>query len=665
MSSAPSRQRPPQYSRLTALKGGSNVDGVVEAALPQDHDSFIQRARSQTDQLSSNLRNRRHWGTPTLMVGSFCAGIVFAVGHHVYYKSLDNTVVGSAARQQWPIRFGTAFAFFVKTCLTTATGTAYVQWAWRRCRQKAVTIDAINRAFAVDKNIFLFLNLNFLSEFPIAVVVAILLWCMPLSALVTPATLGVAPKPNTTLHNLLVNRPSISNFDPDTNEIYDPDVGQSAQLSRVFANLASTGELLHLSPPTGLQNASYALDLIIPIVRCQPSSETVRAWTAAAAFEAATSDPENSLGDRPLVPYAQNLTYTISANASAKESPSTLLGGQIGYFGMLGNTTITPYQGVTGDVWIAIAEPSNGTRPDDLFDGSARYDASYHTCSLRNASVPTNVTFVNNVQSIQTGTVLELELNQSNQTDVEGNASAPMYGLDNYAVFADLLYTFVEGIVLISIDGDSSIGWVWNTTLDQTILGTAADFSAMTALWRRGGAELGETPQNRTLTSLIEEFSLNASLSLMSMSVLSDKTMAQVNETIFLNKYTYDPEILFIAYGCSILASLFTILAGVYAIHANGESYNMYFSSISKAVQNPDIAALFAPRSSDAPALEKEITKTKIRLVRDGEDEKFRLHRNEDSESVTYLNREDSSRSGISVGNEDIELRERPCRSLK
>jgi hypothetical protein len=127
------------------------------------------------------------------MISSFFVGIVFAVAHHVYYMRLNDALVGSAARQQWPIRyasmylfstsnmskplrFGTAFAFLVKTCFTTATGTAYVQWAWRRCRQKAVTIGAIDAAFAVDKNIFLLFRLDFLSDFPIAVVLAILLW---------------------------------------------------------------------------------------------------------------------------------------------------------------------------------------------------------------------------------------------------------------------------------------------------------------------------------------------------------------------------------------------------------------------------------------------------------------------------------------------------------
>jgi hypothetical protein len=75
-----------------------------------------------------------------------------------------------------PLRFGTVFAFIVKTCLATATGTAYVQWVWTRCRQQAVTIGAIDAAFAVDKKILLLFQWDFLSEFPIPFVLAIILW---------------------------------------------------------------------------------------------------------------------------------------------------------------------------------------------------------------------------------------------------------------------------------------------------------------------------------------------------------------------------------------------------------------------------------------------------------------------------------------------------------
>ena len=150
--------------------------------------------------------------------------------------------------------------------------------------------------------------------------------------------------------------------------------------------------------------------------------------------------------------------------------------------------------------------------------------------------------------------------------------------------------------------------------------------------------------------------------------------MTEVNETTWVNQYTYDPTNLLIAYrqveccpyikswichlenrrnnnpsttnsyplifrlspstinqkanshlSCSILACVVTVLIGAYAIYANGESHDTYFSSTSNAMQNPDIAALFRLHSTDAEPLEKTILSKRIRLVRNGEVERFCL----------------------------------------
>jgi hypothetical protein len=152
----------------------------------------IQKSDNGSDLGESGPRpDSRYWVTPTLMIGSFVVGIILAVAHHVYYTTLNNTRVGSAARQQWPIRyvceylllshakylrFGTAFAFLFKTCLANATGIAYIQWVWRRCRQRAIRIDAIDNAFAADRNIFTLLDPAFVSKFPLAAGLMMILW---------------------------------------------------------------------------------------------------------------------------------------------------------------------------------------------------------------------------------------------------------------------------------------------------------------------------------------------------------------------------------------------------------------------------------------------------------------------------------------------------------
>jgi hypothetical protein len=75
---------------------------------------------------------------------------------------------------------------------------------------------------------------------------------------------------------------------------------------------------------------------------------------------------------------------------------------------------------------------------------------------------------------------------------------------------------------------------------------------------------------------------------------------------------------------CSIFACLITTVAGIYAIYANGESYNNHFSTISSAVQSPGVAALFASRPASARDLQQKIAKTKIQLHKARGVERFR-----------------------------------------
>lgn len=72
----------------------------------------------------------------------------------------------------------------------------------------------------------------------------------------------------TLLSNPDYNTPSFGNPDSlQRRRGYDFEVGN--KVSRIFNVLAGTGEILQLSAPEGLQNTSYTIDLIIPLVRCQ------------------------------------------------------------------------------------------------------------------------------------------------------------------------------------------------------------------------------------------------------------------------------------------------------------------------------------------------------------------------------------------------------------
>ena len=46
-----------------------------------------------------------YWLSPTMMIGSFLLGTGLAIGHHIYYQSLNGQAVGSFDRQQWSLRY--------------------------------------------------------------------------------------------------------------------------------------------------------------------------------------------------------------------------------------------------------------------------------------------------------------------------------------------------------------------------------------------------------------------------------------------------------------------------------------------------------------------------------------------------------------------------------
>jgi len=73
-----------------------------------------------------------HWYMPTCMLLGVLAGLLTAVGHHVYNSRLNGHAVGDPT---WPQRYGSAFSFFVKFCLVGTVEIAYKQQAWVRSLQ--------------------------------------------------------------------------------------------------------------------------------------------------------------------------------------------------------------------------------------------------------------------------------------------------------------------------------------------------------------------------------------------------------------------------------------------------------------------------------------------------------------------------------------------------
>ena len=95
-----------------------------------------------------------HWTAPTLIISSFIAGSLFALGHHSFYHSLDRRLAPTSVEdynvlgthvsiQQFNTAVGTAFAFLVRACLMLSISVAYFQifmWSVARDGSRGTTL---------------------------------------------------------------------------------------------------------------------------------------------------------------------------------------------------------------------------------------------------------------------------------------------------------------------------------------------------------------------------------------------------------------------------------------------------------------------------------------------------------------------------------------------
>ena len=130
-----------------------------------------------------------HWLAPATMLGALITGILFAVGHHVFYQSLDKTPVSTNAftlfgstisTQEANIAVGTALAFLVKASLGLAISIAFVQIFWQSARAhngaQPPTLGQLDSAFCAMDNIFTMFNLRLWWKYPLLLLLALMAW---------------------------------------------------------------------------------------------------------------------------------------------------------------------------------------------------------------------------------------------------------------------------------------------------------------------------------------------------------------------------------------------------------------------------------------------------------------------------------------------------------
>jgi hypothetical protein len=135
----------------------------------------------------SNRLRQIHWLVPATTVGSLVVGILFAVGHHCFYSSLQGTtpplamyhVAGAqVSGQALNLAAGTAFAFLVRSCLAFAMALSYTQLAWFAIKRSTRdnTIPDIDKVTGALGNFLVLLNVFAWMKWPLLLLPALLSW---------------------------------------------------------------------------------------------------------------------------------------------------------------------------------------------------------------------------------------------------------------------------------------------------------------------------------------------------------------------------------------------------------------------------------------------------------------------------------------------------------
>ncbi|KAF2125937.1 hypothetical protein P153DRAFT_369928 [Dothidotthia symphoricarpi CBS 119687] len=125
-----------------------------------------------------------HWRTPMLMTCSFVTGVMLAIAQHLLYKRLHHMEIADEEKKVLYVLYGRALAYLCKVAFGTCVVLVYRQRSWRTFRSRALTVLSIDHLFDAVENPSLFGNWEVLSNAPIAVMIALVFWLIPVATII-------------------------------------------------------------------------------------------------------------------------------------------------------------------------------------------------------------------------------------------------------------------------------------------------------------------------------------------------------------------------------------------------------------------------------------------------------------------------------------------------
>ncbi|KAI1423129.1 hypothetical protein F5Y12DRAFT_758924 [Xylaria sp. FL1777] len=567
-------------------------------------------------------------------IGSLLVAVAISVGHHVFYNRLDGQappegslkilsgVVPHISGQQLNISIGVFLATLVKTFLGIAVASAHDQFSWRAIKSHPTELGLIDSLFSSRTGIFDLLNLRLWQRYPATIILAIVYWLIPFSAVVTPAALSIVSA--LVVNSTMMAMPAAEYYNTNFTSLITTDkdddtagyvsyAGPLAPVIRAVSQSILRGDVVSMTAP--FSNSTYSVAFQGPALRCNEIGSNSAVW--------------------------RNQSVTIY-NASTNYAFADTRFANIRYLAWPGAPTEAPWTINSNDYSFQASSSPNGS-PLSLTVVTMLGDNESYTppaanislihCVLWNATYSAKFTYDQGEQSV-TSRIVSYEKaidglpGARSQSVVYFNETEWREELLvwSYMAVMEAFQDYVVGSI-IEDNYDLDHSTIIDTKIGLTVLPFTGELgyiqSSIQGLNKNNFVQDGISgATNLSLTDALEGMFRNLTISLVSEPALKQTDRAKdtaVTAYTYQNVYEYTPSLLWVAYGIAIGTAALSVVAGCVVIVLARGGYSTKFSTILRVVHNVRLAdAISLDDTSGKDPLPTRLEKTLVYFSPDG-----------------------------------------------
>lgn len=611
--------------------GKEQEDQLIITSVPDPTKGAFNRDSGRSSktyvQDTGTARKKKPWAilgikTCSILLVCWTAALVVAIAQHLFYTHINQRAVDQfIIPQAWVIRIGNACAFLFKTTLAATVGIAYAQRVWYAVHNHAVEIGTLDTMVDGRSNPFIFLKPSLFRNATLLILVAIISWLLPFSAILAPGALtgwflwrSEALIQVNSVETIASSSTVVAVLGPLDTNVGFASLGDTAssyalfgepafQLTQAVLRVLTSGEQVPFASPCGV-NCSYIISFTGPAYECVNYN-----------------GPLSSIPVNPA-----NLSGTLSGLANPQET-NYLPPDQCVYWAIdYSNETVQDRNLVYGDIGLWMTY----TNTDQFISGQAPIYNTVH-CTLCSANYTANISYVNNIQIVETNVAQKEAINCSFLASLTFQyPTAEMFlDLNLYAVH-EAIIDVINGYIPAgrSISGN----WEYKDTMIQLWNGVVSLIPAGNLTQGNGITGGGlPTPVNLSfsdnMSQDLENLMVNVTMSLIGMLVETptlplfysnfssgypfhdEETIATI--TTYPVVYIYQPKFLWVIYGAALAASAICILLGIVVRIIGPESVS--FSEFLIATRNPALDQISEGIETGGKAAKKRFVKTKLK----------------------------------------------------